>query len=94
VAPNRLLLLSGVLLAGIGGGVAFTVLLSQLDRSFTTVEQLRELGLPVVGGISLLGRPPLFQRLMVAARFSVAVIALVGVYGGLMLHVLRGAALI
>src|SRR5271165_1133811 len=85
-APNRLLLVSGVLIAGLGGGVAFTVLLSQLDRSFSTVDQLRNLGLPVVGGISILGLPPLVHRLLVAARFSVAVVALVGVYGGLMVH--------
>ena len=94
VAPNRLLLVSGVLIAGIGGGFAFTVLLSQLDRSFSTVDQLRNLGLPVLGGISILGQPPLLQRLLIAARFSVAVIALVGVYGGLMVHILRAAALI
>ena len=42
VAPNRLLLVSGVLVAGIGGGIAFTILLGQLDRSFSTVDQLRE----------------------------------------------------
>lgn len=93
-APNRLLLVSGVLVAGFGGGIAFTVLLSQLDRSFSTVDQLRNLGLPVLGGISTLGQPPLLQRLLVAARFSAAVVALVGVYGGLMLHILRAAALI
>ncbi|HME20338.1 MAG TPA: XrtA system polysaccharide chain length determinant [Acetobacteraceae bacterium] len=93
-APNRLLLVSGVLVAGLGGGLAFTILLSQLDRSFSTVDQLRNLGLPVVGGISILGLPPLVHRLLVAARFSVAVVALVGVYGGLMVHILRVAALI
>jgi polysaccharide chain length determinant protein (PEP-CTERM system associated) len=94
IAPNRLLLVSGVLIAGMGGGVAFTILLSQLDRSFSTVDQLRNLGLPVLGGISVLGQPPFLHRLLVAARFSVAVFALVGVYGGLMLHILRSAALI
>ncbi len=93
-APNRLLLVSGVLIAGIGGGVAFTIVLSQLDRSFSTVDQLRGLGLPVLGGISTLGQPPVLHRLLVAARFSVAMIALIGVYGGLMLHILRASALI
>ncbi len=93
-APNRILLVSGVLIAGIGGGIAFTILLSQLDRSFATVDQLRNLGLPVLGGISILGQPPMLQRLLVGARFSAAVVALVGVYGGLMLHILRAAALI
>jgi polysaccharide chain length determinant protein (PEP-CTERM system associated) len=93
-APNRILLVSGVLIAGIGGGLAFTILLSQLDRSFATVDQLRNLGLPVLGGISTLGQPPLLQRLLIAARFSAAVVALVGVYGGLMVHIMRAAALI
>ena len=94
VTPNRLLLVSGVLVAGIGGGIAFTILLGQLDRSFSTVDQLRELGLPVLGGISTLGQPPLLQRMLVVARFSAAVVALVGVYGGLMAYILRVAALI
>ena len=52
------------------------------------------IGLPVLGGISILGRPPLLQRMLVVARFSAAVVALVGVYGGLMAYILRAAALI
>ena len=94
VTPNRLLLVSGVLVAGIGGGIAFTILLGQFDRSFSRVDQLRDIGLPVLGGISILGRPPLQQRMLVVARFSAAVVALVGVYGGLMAYILRAAALI
>ena len=35
-----------------------TVLFGQLDRSFSTVDELRELGLPVLGGISVLGLDP------------------------------------
>ena len=62
VTPNRLLLVTGVLVAGIGGGIVFTILLGQLDRSFSTVDQLRDLGLPVLGGISNLGQPPLLHR--------------------------------
>lgn len=94
VAPNRMLLVTGVLLAGLGAGVGVTVLISQLDKSFATVDDLRSLGLPVLGGISVLGLAPLRQRLMVAARFSVAVMVLIGLYGGLMFHILRGVALI
>ncbi len=93
-APNRLLLVSGVLFAGLGGGIVFTVLLGQLDRSFSTVDELRSLGLPVLGGISVLGLPPLRARLMTAARFGIAVGILVMIYGGLMVHSLRSAALI
>ncbi len=93
-APNRLLLVSGVLFAGLGAGVLFPILLGQLDRSFSTVDDLRNLGLPVVGGISILGQPPFLQRVMIAARFSAAVMALMVIYGGLMVHLLRSVALI
>jgi polysaccharide chain length determinant protein (PEP-CTERM system associated) len=93
-APNRLLLVSGVLLAGVGAGVLLPVLLGQLDRSFSTVDDLRNLGLPVLGGISLLGQAPFLQRLMIAVRFSAAVMALMVIYGGLMVHILHSAALI
>jgi polysaccharide chain length determinant protein (PEP-CTERM system associated) len=93
-APNRLLLVSGVLLAGLGGGVLVPILLGQLDRSFATVDDLRSLGLPVLGGISILGQLPFLQRLMIAVRFSAAVMGLMVIYGGLMVHILHSAALI
>ena len=93
-SPNRMLLITGVLLAGIGGGLVVPVLLGQLDRSFATMDDLRSLGLPVIGGISILGLPPFRQRLMTVARFSVAVSVLIVVYGGLMAHILRSSALI
>ena len=93
-APNRLLLISGVMFAGLGAGGLFPILLGQLDRSFSTVDDLRTLGLPVLGGISVLGQPPFSQRLIVAIRFGIAVVALITVYGGLMVHLLRSTALI
>lgn len=52
VGPNRLILASAVLAAGLGAGVALAFLFVQLDRSFYTVHDLRKLGLPVLGGIS------------------------------------------
>ncbi len=52
VAPNRLLLLSGVLLAGLAAGVASAIALSRLDHSFYTLQDLRALGLPVLGGVT------------------------------------------
>lgn len=93
-APNRLILVSGVLLAGLGGGILLPVLLGQLDRSFSTIDDLRSLGLPVLGGISVLGQRPYLQRLMIAVRFGVAVMALMVIYGGLMVRILYSAALI
>jgi polysaccharide chain length determinant protein (PEP-CTERM system associated) len=94
VAPNRPLLVTGVLLGGFAVGLGMTVLFGQLDRSFSSVDELRTLGLPVLGGISVLGMAPFRQRLMTALRFGAAVAVLMVVYGGLMVHILRSAALI
>jgi polysaccharide chain length determinant protein (PEP-CTERM system associated) len=94
VAPNRPLLVTGVLLGGLAIGLGMTILFGQLDRSFSSVDELRALGLPVLGGISVLGMAPFRQRLMTAMRFGAAVAVLVVVYGGLMVHILRSAALI
>jgi len=93
-APNRPLLVTGVLLGGLAVGLGMTVLFGQLDRSFSSVDELRALGLPVLGGISVLGMAPFRQRLMTALRFGAAVAVLMVVYGGLMVHILRSAALI
>jgi polysaccharide chain length determinant protein (PEP-CTERM system associated) len=93
-APNRMLLITGVLFVGFAIGAGMTILLSQFDSSFSSVDELRTLGLPVLGGISVLGLAPLRQRLMGVLRFGAAVAVLVGIYGGLIVHVLRSAALI
>ena len=53
VKPNRPLLLAGVLILGIGAGVAAAFALSQLRSSFATTSKLeRVTGLPVLGEIS------------------------------------------
>ena len=78
----------------LGAGMGVTVLFGQLDNSFSTADDLRALGLPVLGGISVLGLASLRQRLTIAARFGVAVVLLVGIYGGLLVHILRSSALI
>lgn len=53
-APNRPVLLLGVLIAGIGAGVAVAYGLSQLKSSFATPQKLeRAFDLPVIGSISL-----------------------------------------
>jgi polysaccharide chain length determinant protein (PEP-CTERM system associated) len=52
-APNRPLLLIGVLLAGIGAGVGGAFALGQLRSTFATTSKLqRSIGLPVLGAIS------------------------------------------
>jgi polysaccharide chain length determinant protein (PEP-CTERM system associated) len=92
VAPNRVLLLSGVLFAGMAAGGVIVLLLSQMDRCFNTVDDLRDLGLPVLGGISIVRTRSIVRRLMVFMRFATAVGVLVLIYGGLVLHVLRSSA--
>jgi polysaccharide chain length determinant protein (PEP-CTERM system associated) len=92
VAPNRMLLLTAVLLVGCASGLGVTVLFGQIDNSFSTADDLRSLGLPVLGGISVLGLASLRQRLTIVARFGIAVVLLVGVYGGLLVHILRASA--
>jgi polysaccharide chain length determinant protein (PEP-CTERM system associated) len=94
ITPNRMLLVTGVLLDGLTTGAGLTVLFGQLDRSISTVDELRSLGLPVLGGISVLRLISFREQLMMAVRFGAAIAMLVGVYGGLMAHILRSAALI
>jgi uncharacterized protein involved in exopolysaccharide biosynthesis len=53
-APNRPLLLFGVLIAGLGAGMAAAYALSQLRSSFATPQKLeRAFDMPVIGAISL-----------------------------------------
>lgn len=52
-APNRPLLLIGVLIAGLGIGVATAFVMGQLRSTFATTSQLeKSLGLPVLGAIT------------------------------------------
>ena len=89
VAPNRLLLMAGVLLAGLGAGIALPVLMGQLDRSFSSVEDLRSIGVPVLGAISMFGAPPRRERLMAVFRFSAAILLLFAVFAGIMAQILQ-----
>ncbi len=53
IAPNRPLLLLGVLIVGIGAGAGASFALSQLRSTFATTAKLeRALGLPVLGAIT------------------------------------------
>ena len=95
VAPKRAMMLSAVLVAGLGVGLGLAILMLQFDRSFHSIEDLRDLGLPVVGGISMLGvTVPMRRRVLSAASFALAVLLLCAVYGGLVYRLLQtpGAA--
>ena len=95
VAPKRLLLLSGVLAAGIAAGVALALLLVQMDQSFHTIDDLKSLGYPVVGGVSMIGATvPLFRRMASLGTFAIAAGLPVLVYSGLLVKLLRSGAVI
>ncbi len=85
VAPKRQLLISAVLLAaiGVGGGIVF--LLQQIDQSFNSVQALRELGLPVLGGISLAVSASGWRSRSGTIGFIAVTVMLFVIYGGLML---------
>jgi polysaccharide biosynthesis transport protein len=81
-APNRPLLLTLVLLAAIGGGIGAAFAKGQLQTTYPTASRLeRASGLPVIGTISELVRPPeralRKQRLL---QFAGGTAALVGVW--------------
>ena len=67
IAPNRILLATGVLGAGLGAGVFLAFLLSMVDRGFSSLADLRALGLPVLGAFS---GPRLRPRLGAAIAFA------------------------
>jgi polysaccharide chain length determinant protein (PEP-CTERM system associated) len=86
IAPNRPLLYTGVLMAGLGSGVAAAFLLMQLDRSFSNVASLRELGLPVLGTISRVVMINVRRRIFrEVGGLAASAAALLLVYGTLLL---------
>lgn len=94
IAPNRLLLMTGVLIAGIGAGLGAAVLLAQLDGSFASLEDLRALGLPVLGGLSAVGGPGPRRRTAAGIQFALGLVLLIGLYGGLILRVLHASNMV
>jgi len=80
--PKRLLFATGVLLAGLGAGGAMALLLVQLDTAFYTLNDLRRLGLPVLGGVSA-AQPPRPNRLG-AAAFAGSVALLLLAFGAVL----------
>jgi polysaccharide chain length determinant protein (PEP-CTERM system associated) len=88
VAPKRIMLLSVVLGAGLLAGVVLALMLDEVDTSFQSVDELRLLGLPVVGGISIIAvAVPLWRRLVALATVATALLLLCAIYGGLIYRV-------
>jgi polysaccharide chain length determinant protein (PEP-CTERM system associated) len=85
VSPNRPILYTGVLIAGLGAGVGAAFLLVQLDRSFTTLASLRAIGLPVLGTISRVHFLDVRKRSVRAmAGLAASTVALLLIYGALL----------
>ncbi|MDB5415395.1 MAG: Polysaccharide chain length determinant protein locus subfamily, partial [Rubritepida sp.] len=90
ISPNRPLLAAGVLVLGLGAGLALAVLLVQFDRTFYTVQDLRRIGPTVLGAISA---PPrrgaMLGRLGFAGGLAILFIAFGVVLAGGPLQIAR-----
>ncbi len=83
VGPGRPILMSMVLLAGLGVGIAFAFLLSQLKPTFDNTNELSSgAGFPVYGNISTVWKESeLLNKKSNLIVFSLAVLALFVAYG-------------
>ena len=89
--PNRTLFSSGVLVAGLGLGIALAFLLSQLRPTFYDRRLMGEtIGLPVLGSIDMVWTSAQKRRrAMRSITFLAGFLGLAGAYGGVMsLHLL------
>ena len=87
VAPARILLSIGVLVAGLAAGAGVIAAWLMLDQSFHSVLDLRTTGLPVIGAISLAALPLTVRaRLRQAATFGSVAALLLVLFGGVLLH--------
>ncbi len=86
VAPNRPLLLSGVIIAGLILGIAASFILSQIHTTYLNVSKLRDgLNIPVLGSVSaILTEQQRNQTRMWLSMFLLAFGSLVVIYGVLM----------
>lgn len=82
VAPPRVLLLAGVLLVGFGGGAGIALLLAQLDTCCYTLQDLRSIGVPVAGGISLRSMQKEKRHFLPTMAFGAGVLLLALVFVG------------
>lgn len=94
--PNRILLLSAVLFAGIGAGLGWSLLRHMLNPTFINLPEIKDkIGLPVLGSVSLYLSPENKKsrhRQMVS--FISAAVLLIGLFGGALLFRDSGATLV
>ena len=89
VSPKRALIITGVLLVGVGASLGLALLLAQFDQSFHTLDELREFGLQVAGSISLIAVTSRGSVVANVVSFSMAFVLLVAVYVGLLVRMLK-----
>jgi polysaccharide chain length determinant protein (PEP-CTERM system associated) len=83
-APNRPMFLSVVLFFGVAAGFAVPMLLTQIDRSFATLGQLRNLGIPILGSVSRVTLGVARRReMMQLAGVCASAFLLIAIYGTL-----------
>lgn len=84
--PPRLLMLSAVLIIGLGAGIGFGAVLANLRPAFLTARRLKQaFALPVLGSVSIVRSSAEKTWGMVKlAMFALAFVGLFGTYGGLM----------
>lgn len=94
VAPPRMLLLAAVLVVGLGGGAGLALLLAHADSCCYTLHDLRAIGLPVAGAISLRPAQQDQRHLLPTVAFTFGVVMLGVVFVGILagVHHLAGLA--
>ena len=93
-APNRPLLLAGVLVVALGAGAAWSLLMFLLFPTFVDFKQLRKaIDLPVLGAVSLqMTNEQTSHRKSQLTSFLLAMSLLFGVFGGVLLLEKPGSA--
>ena len=85
IGPNRIQIMSVVLIAALGSGVGLAFLLSQINPRFYSSDELKEITqLPILGTVSLVfSERQRTERRMELAVFAMMLLGLVAVYGSL-----------
>jgi polysaccharide chain length determinant protein (PEP-CTERM system associated) len=94
--PNRLLLLSAVLAASLGAGVAWSLVMMLLFPTFVDYKQLRKLiDLPVLGSIGLqMTDEQQKLRVMQLRTYFLSVLVLIASYGSVLFYQEQGSMLV
>ncbi|CAH2598820.1 conserved membrane protein of unknown function [Rhodovastum atsumiense] len=88
IFPRRQMLATAALALGLCVGIGLPLVLKQFDRSFHSLMELEDLGLPIAGGISAINKPrPLLWRAVDVSALSFALLALVATNFVLILRV-------